>query len=75
MHKNIVEKFLKDKTFFAATQHNFVLKTCGPIIENEHLWVCTKFICLHSTYPYIPGTVQKLMGLCHYEAAALSLKV
>jgi hypothetical protein len=20
---------------------------CGPIIENEHLWVCTKFICLH----------------------------
>jgi hypothetical protein len=22
-------------------------KTCGPIIENEHLWVSTKFMCLH----------------------------
>ena len=22
----------------------------GPIIENDHLWVCTKFTCLH-----IPG--------------------
>ena len=20
---------------------------CGPIIENEHLWVYTKFMCLH----------------------------
>ena len=20
--------------------HNFVLKMCGPIIKNEHLWVC-----------------------------------
>ena len=27
--------------------HNFILKICGPIIENEYLWVCTKFMCLH----------------------------
>ena len=25
-------------------QHNFILKICGPLIEIEHLWVCTKFI-------------------------------
>ena len=22
-------------------------KMCGPIIEDDHLWVCTKFMCLH----------------------------
>ena len=22
-------------------------KICGPIIGNERLWVCTKFMCLH----------------------------
>ena len=27
---------------------------CGPIIENEHLWACTKFMCLHIP-TYIPG--------------------
>ena len=27
--------------------HNFISKICGPIIRNEHLWVCTKFMCLH----------------------------
>ena len=26
----------------------FLKKTCGPIIGNEHLWVCTKFMCLQT---------------------------
>ena len=26
---------------------NTNLFVCGPIIENQHLWVCTKFMCLH----------------------------
>ena len=25
-----------------SSWHNFILKICGHIIENEHLWVCTK---------------------------------
>ena len=28
-------------------KHKFISKICGPIIEIEHLWVCTKFMCLH----------------------------
>ena len=22
-------------------------KICEPIIKNEHLWICTKYMCLH----------------------------
>ena len=33
-------------------------KICGPIIENEHLWVCTK---IHvSTYPYVHEETNKM---------------
>ena len=27
--------------------HTLILKVCGPIIKSEHLWVYTKFMCLH----------------------------
>ena len=27
--------------------HNFIRKIFGPIIENEHLWVCIELIFLH----------------------------
>ena len=29
-----------DTTVIESSQHDFILKMCGPIIENEHLWVC-----------------------------------
>ena len=31
-------------------------KICGPIIEKEHLWVCSKFMCLH-----IPLSLRKTL--------------
>ena len=53
-------KFLTHKTWWTSywisdhatgidefSFHNFILKMCGPIIENEYLWVYTKFMCLH----------------------------
>ena len=36
--------------------HNFILKMCGPSIENEHLWVCNNV----STFPYIPVKYPKI---------------
>ena len=42
-------------------KHNFISKICGPIIEIEHLWVCTKFMCLHEyifLYPWSTGMKQ-----------------
>ena len=39
---------------------------CGPIIENEHLWVCTKFMCLHEwTAKSMCHDLSTLHCVCH----------
>ena len=37
--------------------HNSIQKIYEPIIENEHIWVCTKFMFLH-----IPLSLRKLLS-------------